>query len=216
MEQGIFQKPIIHLSNLHSTIETGFTHGSPLKIRRQLMFTTPSRKMRFHDPRSEEIQKSPKCKMSKSKVLGKISKNKIVIDFDIEKNYFLDQIDTAEYFRAEEQTLPGPQEPSYDTYDNYLLSTNTKNWHYASPYKTIKKPRITSANINEFTSVMKETKGRKYEESPFCHLLNESDNYSAESYQTFPRGSEGSELDEPNDTLLMRVRFLNFESVWLM
>jgi len=202
MEQGT--EYLFSLS--HLLLETQFIALSPRKIRRQLTFATPTKQPSSHKNRTEEIQKTPKGKLSKSKVIGKISKNKLVIDFDLEKNYLLDDIDTTEYFRLEEQShLKVPQSSS----DTFLCSTAAKSWRCDSPVKTARTPRITSANINDFTSIIKEPRNRRcYDESPFCRLLNESDFLSAESYQTFT--SDYPELEEPatpTETPLAQVPF---------
>jgi len=154
--------------------------------------------MKILDPRTEEIQKTPKCKMSKSKVLEKISKKKYVIDFDVEKNYFIDDIDTTAYFKAEEAKFNFPQETSYGGF----LGTMTPSWYCTSPYKTARKPKISPANLSDFTSVIKGSiMSTGVQESPFCRLLNESDQFTIEKYQHLTKND-----DEPSEDLNVRVR----------
>ena len=153
------------------------------------------------DARSDSIQQTPKCKMSKSKVIEKVSKNKFVVDFDLEKNYNLDQIDTNEYFMTEQkEMLHQQQNMNY----SYLCSTNASSWLHATPYKTERKPQFTSANMSMFTSVIKETRKSRVEDSPFCRLLNESDQFSADKYQTI---AQENEIVDNNEDLYDKVIF---------
>ena len=139
--------------------------------------------------RTDDIRKAPTCKLSKSKVVEKISKNKVIIDFDANNNYFLDEIDTTEYFKGEEYNSMFSQ-----GFQNDNIMFNTSGWHFASPLKTIRKPRVSSGNLSEFSSVIKESRKNKgYEESPFCRLLNESDNLSVDKYQILDGGNEPEE-----------------------
>lgn len=170
--------------------ETLFMPQSPRQVRRQLCFVTPSKQLKLFDPRTEEIQKTPKCKLSKSKVIEKISKNKVIIDFDIAKNYFLDDIDTAEYFSTESR------DPYESHLEQMLFGSNGSDWRFNTPLLTAKKPKFASANLHKFTSVAKES-GRciNFDESPFCRLLNESDQFTADKYQTL----SGNKDDESSE-----------------
>jgi len=132
--------------------------------------------------------------MSKSKVIHKLAKNKFVIDFDLEKSYSLADIDTTQYFKGEEKEFYLSSE-EYSENKSYLCSTNAgSDWRYTSPFQTARKPRITSANMSEFTSVIKESRFcRNFDQSPFCRLLNDSDQNTADKYQSL---SNEEELNE--------------------
>lgn len=160
--------------------------------------------MKMFDTRTDEIQKTPKCKLSKSKVIEKISKNKFVIDFDLEKNYFLDQINTTEYFHTEERES-FDQDLEQMLFGNSAF-TNGSNWQYNSPSQASKKSRFTSGKLNKFTSVDKESKAS--EENSFCKLLNESDYYSTEKYQTLSTNNSSDDIAEGMDYYGNQVQVL--------
>jgi len=163
--------------------------------------------MKILDPRTEEIQKTPKCKMSKSKVIEKISKKKFVIDFDVEKNYFIDEINTGAYFQAEEVKFSMNQEQF--GYGNYLGNT-TPSWYCSSPYKTAKKPKISPTNMSDFTSMIKCSMlstgvGGGVQDSPFCRLLNESDQFTIEKYQHLSKNDFDEIIEDLNEKVKEKI-----------
>jgi len=179
----------------------------------QLRCSTPSKKLSFHDSRTDEIQQSPRCKMSKSKVIHKLAKNKLIIDFDLEKTYSLAEIDTTQYFKGEEKDHFVNEE--YSDNKSYLCSTNaTSGWRYTSPFQTARKARITSANMSEFTSVIKESRFcRNFDQqSPFCRLLNDSDQNTVDKYQSLLNDEEAQEEENLYEKVIFcddspRLRF---------
>jgi hypothetical protein len=63
--------------------------------------------------------------------------------------------------------------------------------------QTARKPKVNSANINSFSSVAKESRrGSNFGESPFCRLLNESDQFTVDKYQVLSGGDEHDDNDE--------------------
>jgi hypothetical protein len=92
---------------------------------------TPIKKKRNQDQRTAEIQKTPKGKISKSKAVQKVSKNKVLIDFDVNKSYFLNPGKENQEFITEE----------YKSGSNFENS-DEKQYHFQTPNYNFGKPAL--------------------------------------------------------------------------
>ena len=81
---------------------------------------TPVKRKKVIDHRNTEIQKTPKGKVSKSKLISKLNKNKLIIDFDTSKNQFQSN-DLAQIF---EHGFDQNEEDE-ETKKNYLYGDNS-------------------------------------------------------------------------------------------
>jgi len=166
---------------------------SPLNVRRQLLFMTPFKK---RSQMSNEIENSPKGKVSKSKIIPRRTfgtNHKVVFDFAGENNYFFNQRSSFDMFNVEEEP---PMSEDYHT-EMFESTQSPGGWYYTSPPETSRRPQIHSGNLNDYVSVTKESRHSDLlGESPFCKLLNESDKISTKSYQTLTGINELDEEDE--------------------
>jgi len=162
---------------------------------------TPVKRKKIYDHRATEMQRTPKGKFSKSKAIHKLSKNKVIIDFAVDKNFFQNEFNLKE---EEAKKISCFDEANNENY-NYL-QTPKGPWYQDSPFKTVQKTRVNSSIFNEFSSVAKQPKkNNRLMESPFCKLLNDSDKCSIDTYQLL---SEGNQLDDDYEVLRDKVENL--------
>ena len=129
--------------------------------------------------RSISLQNTPKPKPSKTKVLEKINKNKVVIDFGSEKT------DKPCFFSVESLVYQNDLNKIENNPDTEFMIEESDVMYYDSPVKSKpKKTKTSSGLLNDTISEIKYHKKTKcIEESPFYKLLNESDKYGIEKYQ---------------------------------
>jgi len=173
-------------------------------VRRQLLFMTPFKKRSSNPTKPTEIENSPKGKVSKSKLPLGAPNKKVVIDFGVENNYFLNQSSplNMNLFNVEEENDNGIDD---DFRTEVFGSAHTPgDFFFNSPFHTVRKSKNNSGSISDYISVAKESRySGSFGESPFCRLLNESDKLSVKSYQTL---SGINELDEEQEILREKVR----------
>ncbi len=161
---------------------------------------TPVKKKKIYDHRATEMQKTPKGKFSKSKAIHKLSKNKVIIDFAVDKNFFQNELS----FKEEESKKVSCFDEFNNENFNYL-QTPKGPWYQESPYKTVQKSKPQSSIFNDYSSVIKQSKrSNRNMESPFCKLLNDSDKCSLNTYQLL---SDGNQLEDDYEILRNRVFF---------
>jgi len=162
-------------------------------VRRSLPFVTPAKTKKNFDFRSNEIQQTPKGKFSKTKAIHKLSKNKRIIDFDVDKNHFLN-VFLQDNFKEEESKKEVYWEESFNSKQD-LYETPKNTLCEESPLKTIRKSQY-SGQFNNVLSMVKQPKRTSSTNvSAFCSLLNESDHYSAEKYQLLSGNDDYEESD---------------------
>lgn len=167
----------------------------------QSMYITPSKKDKSYSDISDELLQTPKGKVSKSQVVGKLLKNKVVIDFNMDNDYSIDDIDTSAYLK--------------ETYDT--LSSSKASNCASSGQKTVRRFEATPINTRRaFNLDANESNSEERSEvTPFCRLLDASDNSPISGYQAL---LEDNEEDKSYEAICEKVnksliQFFNIISI---
>jgi hypothetical protein len=126
----------------------------------------------------------------------------VIIDFDVNKNFFLNEA-TADIFSKEEESKKHCISDENYIFANEILETPKSIFYEESPFQTVRKFKTDSAELNNGFSIMKQKKKGNKSQPSFFSLLNESDQFSNEKYQLL--SNEDSDQQSPD--LREKVKF---------